>query len=242
MVSWWLTTVILIAAYTAKLAAFMTVQNMKQEVNSFEDLVKLNTISFGTLGNSYAEYFFVNSHYEMHKIAYKMMRKQNTFTNDTAVGIERVRASYYLPEGHKDRFAFIYDSPVVDYASMLRPCNVERVGRLSGLQNYDIGLPKGSPFEKPFTSSILKLREEGYIDFLNKRWFINNCPDNRVGSEEHQMDINNLAGVFLCYLGGLFVALLVGQEELQRGEEEQARQLKELHATIGRFKGNQGAG
>ncbi|XP_023221363.1 glutamate receptor ionotropic, kainate 2-like [Centruroides sculpturatus] len=91
---------------------------------------------------------------------------------------------------------------------MQRPCNVERIGRLFGLQNYGLGLPKGSPFEKQFTSSILKLREEGYMDFLNKRWFINNCADNRIGSEEHQMDINNLAGVFLCYVGGLTMALL----------------------------------
>ncbi|XP_023213437.1 glutamate receptor U1-like isoform X1 [Centruroides sculpturatus] len=123
MVTWWLTTVILIAAYTAKLAAFMTVQNMKQgnkiinyskyfktnffintlflEINSLEDLVKFDTIPFGTLKDSYVENFFANSHYEMHKIAYKMMRKQNTFKNETAVGIERVRASYYLPEGSR---------------------------------------------------------------------------------------------------------------------------------------------
>ncbi|XP_023213434.1 glutamate receptor 2-like [Centruroides sculpturatus] len=208
MVTWWLTTVILIAAYTAKLAAFMTVQNMKQEINSLEDLVKLNTISFGTLKDSYVENFFANSHYEMHKIAYKMMKNYNTFINDTLEGIERVRASYYLPEGHKDRFALISDSPLVDYAAMQRPCNVERVGRLFGLQNYGFGLPKGSPFEKLFTSSILKLREDGYMDLLNKRWFINNCPDNIIGSEEHQMDIKNLSGVFLCYLGGLTAALL----------------------------------
>ncbi|XP_023213428.1 glutamate receptor ionotropic, kainate 2-like isoform X2 [Centruroides sculpturatus] len=138
-----------------------------------------------------------------------MMKKQNTFINDSFVGIERVRASYYLQEGHKDRFAFIYDSPILDYSAMQRPCNVERVGRLFGLQNYGLGLSKGSPFEKQFTSSILKLREEGYMDFLNKRWFINNCADNRIGSEEHQMDIKNLAGVFLCYVGGLIVALLL---------------------------------
>ncbi|XP_067128803.1 glutamate receptor 2-like [Centruroides vittatus] len=208
MVTWWLTTVILITAYTAKLAAFMTVQNMKQEISSLEDLVKLNTIPFGTLGDSQMENFFAHSHYEIHKIAYKMMKKYNTFINDTLEGIERVRASYYLPEGHKDRFALIYDSPILDYISMQRPCNVERVGRLFGLQNYGLGLPKGSPFEKQFTSSILKLREEGYMDFLNKQWFTNNCPDNRIGSEERQMEIKNLAGVFLCYVGGLIAALL----------------------------------
>ncbi|XP_067128717.1 glutamate receptor ionotropic, kainate 2-like [Centruroides vittatus] len=208
MLTWWLTTVILIAAYTAKLAAFMTVQNMKQEINSLEDLVNFNTIPFGVLKDSYVENFFANSHYEIHKIAYRMMRKHNTFINDTNLGIERVRASYYLPEGHKDRFALISDSPLLDYSSTQRPCNVERVGRLFGLQNYGFGLPKGSPFEKPFTLSILKLREEGYMDFLNERWFINNCPDSRMGNEEHQMDINNLAGVFLCYVGGLTVALL----------------------------------
>ncbi|XP_023233661.1 glutamate receptor 2-like [Centruroides sculpturatus] len=136
MVTWWLTTVILIAAYTAKLAAFMTVQNMKQEINSLEDLVKLSSISFGSLNDSYVENFFANSHCETHKIAYKLMKNYNTFINDTFEGVERVRASYYLPEGHKDRFALISDSPLVDYASMQRPCNVERVGRLFGLVNY----------------------------------------------------------------------------------------------------------
>jgi len=59
---WWFFTLILIASYTANLAAFLTVQRMISPIESADDLAKQNVIQYGTLyGGSTMTFFKVSS-------------------------------------------------------------------------------------------------------------------------------------------------------------------------------------
>jgi len=59
---WWFFTLILIASYTANLAAFLTVERMRSPIESAEDLAKQNVIRYGTLyGGSTMTFFKVRT-------------------------------------------------------------------------------------------------------------------------------------------------------------------------------------
>jgi len=55
---WWFFTLILIASYTANLAAFLTVERMISPIESAEDLAKQNAIKYGTLNGGSTMTFF----------------------------------------------------------------------------------------------------------------------------------------------------------------------------------------
>jgi len=55
---WWFFTLILIASYTANLAAFLTVERMRSPIESAEDLAKQNVIKYGTLSGGSTMTFF----------------------------------------------------------------------------------------------------------------------------------------------------------------------------------------
>ncbi len=56
--AWWFFTLILISSYTANLAAFLTVENMVNPIDSAEDLIKQTEIKFGVLEGGSTSAFF----------------------------------------------------------------------------------------------------------------------------------------------------------------------------------------
>ena len=67
--TWWFFTLILIASYTANLAAFLTVDRMNSPIESAEDLAKQTTIAYGTIaGGSTMTFFRVNNLYTINHV------------------------------------------------------------------------------------------------------------------------------------------------------------------------------
>jgi hypothetical protein len=59
---WWFFTLIMIASYTANLAAFLTLNRMEGEIRSAEDLAKQHKVKYGTMaGGSTAGFFRVSA-------------------------------------------------------------------------------------------------------------------------------------------------------------------------------------
>ncbi|XP_022252835.1 glutamate receptor ionotropic, NMDA 1-like, partial [Limulus polyphemus] len=116
-----------------------------------------------------------------------------------------------LVTGDPGRYAFIFDSPVLDFAAQQEPCNTETIG-LFAPQNYGFGLQKDSPYEEKFSLGILKLKEEGFLEMLYERWFKGICSQvtaSRTKSENYQLAFNAMIGVFSCLSGGIGISLLV---------------------------------
>ncbi len=57
---WWFFTLIIIATYTANLAAFLTVTRMETPIESLEDLAEQTKIPYGTVNSSSLSDFFKN--------------------------------------------------------------------------------------------------------------------------------------------------------------------------------------
>ena len=55
---WWFFSLIIVATYTANLAAFLTVTRMETPIESLEDLANQQKIRYGTVAESSLQHFF----------------------------------------------------------------------------------------------------------------------------------------------------------------------------------------
>ena len=58
---WWFFTLIMIASYTANLAAFLTLNRMEDTIGSAEDLAKQHKVKYGTMESGSTRKFFMVS-------------------------------------------------------------------------------------------------------------------------------------------------------------------------------------
>ena len=114
---------ILIATYTANLAAFLTFNRMTVSINSVEQLGSQMTTKYGTIKDSPAQDFFKKSMLPSYNGMYQFMEARNTLVTDFKIGLERVR---------NEDFAFIYDSLMLELEMYKKPCDVFTVGQVFG--------------------------------------------------------------------------------------------------------------
>uniref|UniRef100_A0A1B0FM60 Uncharacterized protein n=1 Tax=Glossina morsitans morsitans TaxID=37546 RepID=A0A1B0FM60_GLOMM len=120
---WWFFSLIIIASYTANLAAFLTVERMTTPIENAEDLSSQTEISYGTLESGSTMTFFRDSLIETYRKMWRNMeniKKHSTFTSTYEEGIKRVKESNY---------AFLMESTMLDYV-VQRDCNLTQIGGL----------------------------------------------------------------------------------------------------------------
>ncbi len=85
--------------------------------------------------------------------------------------------------GAGERYAFIYDSVILDYISRNEPCNTRTLGDIFLKTGYAIGFAKSYPQNDKynFDLAILRLRESGAIEELERKWLGGTCPDPKEG-------------------------------------------------------------
>jgi polar amino acid transport system substrate-binding protein len=68
--------------------------------------------------------------------------------------------------------AVIYDAPMLLYYAKNNPDKqLGVVGELFEKQSYGIAVPSGSPYRKEITRAILALREQGFFEELENKYF-----------------------------------------------------------------------
>lgn len=146
---WMIVSIVLIAYFTASITSIMTVNQLTSEINGPADLPGRPV---ATVKGSTAE-------------KYLTLKKADVkaFPNiDEA----------YAALTKKEVKAVVYDEPILSYHANKASGGTQRVvGRLFERQNYGIAMPKGSENRKRINEVLLKLRETGYIDELNQKWF-----------------------------------------------------------------------
>ena len=70
---WWFFALIMLASYTANLAAFLTSQRMDSKIESAEDLAKQSKIKYGTLRGGSTQKFFQDSNFSTYQRMYAAM-------------------------------------------------------------------------------------------------------------------------------------------------------------------------
>ncbi|KAK3923821.1 Glutamate receptor ionotropic, kainate 1 [Frankliniella fusca] len=201
---WWFFTLIIIASYTANLAAFLTVERMITPIENAEDLAGQTDIAYGTLEGGSTMTFFRDSMIETYKKMWRFMenKKPSVFVSTYEEGIQRVLQGNY---------AFLMESTMLDYI-VQRDCNLTSIGDLLDSKGYGIATPIGSPWRDKISLVILELQEKGEIQMLYDKWWKNTgstCERTEKGKENkaNSLGVANIGGVFVVLLCGLAVAM-----------------------------------
>ncbi|KAH8272441.1 hypothetical protein KR044_002068, partial [Drosophila immigrans] len=204
--TWGFFSLIIVASYTANLAAFLTVERMMNPIENADDLASQTEILYGTLESGSTMTFFRDSMIETYKKMWRVMdnKKQLAFTTTYEDGIRRV---------NQGNFAFLMESTMLDYI-VQRDCNLTQIGGLLDTKGYGIATPKGSPWRDKISLAILELQEKGDIQILYDKWWKNTDETcTRKSSNKHSkanaLGLDSIGGVFVVLIAGILIAFIV---------------------------------
>lgn len=230
---WWFFTLIIISSYTANLAAFLTVERMLTPIESAEDLAKQTEIQYGTMKSGSTKTFFQQSRFPVHERmwAYMQSASPSVFVATNKDGIERVR---------KGNYAYLIESSTNDYTNSRLPCDTMKVGPNLDSKGYGIATPIGSDLRDQLTLAVLKLRESGDLEELQKEWWErrSECPqrDTNQDGGQTELTLGNVAGIFYILASGLTLSVIIACLEFLYKSKIDSKQSKKSFGTVLRCK------
>uniref|UniRef100_A0A336LSJ9 CSON003219 protein n=1 Tax=Culicoides sonorensis TaxID=179676 RepID=A0A336LSJ9_CULSO len=234
---YWLFVVLMLATFTANLAAFLTVERMKTPVQSLDQLARQSRINYTVVEGSDVHQFFINMKFAEDTL-YRMWKEitLNSSSDDLQYRVWEypIKEQYgnillaindSMPvktpeEGYRKvneavnaDFAFIHDAAEIKY-QIARNCNFTQVGEIFAEQPYALAIQQGSHLHDEFSKSIIELQHERFFELLTAKYWNNSlkgyCPNS---DESEGITLDSLGGVFIATLFGLGLAMitLVGE-------------------------------
>lgn len=186
---------IIVASYTANLAAFLVLERPKTKLTGINDARLRNTmenLTCATVKGSAVDMYF-RRQVELSNM-YRTMEANNYDTAEEA--IRDVKIGKLM--------AFIWDSSRLDFEAA-QDCELVTAGELFGRSGYGIGLQKGSPWADAVTLAILDFHESGFMESLDNKWILQG---NLQQCEQYEktpntLGLKNMAGVFILVAAGI---------------------------------------
>lgn len=228
---WWFFTLIMIAYYTANLAAFLTVSRMVKPINDWPDLLTAR-VEYGTLREGSTRQFFKESPLLLHQsLGHVMEQNERVYVDSVAEGVERVRKS-------KGKYVFIMESLMNDYYNERQPCNTMMVASRVGDDGYGIAMPLDSPLADDINDAVLTLREEQKLSAMKRKWWVEkgSCSNKESKSDSKALTLINVAGAFYILVAGLGVAMFVALLEFYMVVRKEYRKSKRSFPELMRRK------
>lgn len=186
---------IIVASYTANLAAFLVLERPKTKLTGINDARLRNTmenLTCATVKNSAVDMYF-RRQVELSNM-YRTMEANNYDTAEEA--IRDVKQGKLM--------AFIWDSSRLEFEAA-QDCELVTAGELFGRSGYGIGLQKGSPWADAVTLAILDFHESGIMEHLDNRWILqgNFQQCEQFEKTPNTLGLKNMAGVFILVAAGI---------------------------------------
>ena len=189
----YISSLILVASYTANLASNLTMSKTKYIINGIEDIQqgKLPHSRVGVRVGTSIEDFYVREVSWGSRNYYALRSHQELY--------ER------LSSGDID--AGLMDAGTAEYMTNNVFCDLTLVGPSFEASTYGIVFPRNWPYVRDFDINVLALRESGQLDALRKKWFQTKSCDETV-EIPNAMNVESMAGLFLTVGIIVLVALL----------------------------------
>lgn len=237
--AWWLFCFIIIASYTANLAAFLTVSRLDIPIENLDDLVKQYKIKYAPVDGTAEQTYFERMAYieEIFYNIWKEMSLNSSLSEEERskfavwdypisdkytkiwTQIQQVGLPADIETGIRrvknsnldDGFALLADANLVKHAVMT-DCSLKSVGDEFSRKPIALGVRKGDEqFRDDLSYAILKLINQRYMEILREKWWTNN--PNRItcdsNDESEGISIENIGGVFIIIFVGVVVSFFV---------------------------------
>uniref|UniRef100_T1IJ46 Glutamate receptor ionotropic, kainate 2 n=1 Tax=Strigamia maritima TaxID=126957 RepID=T1IJ46_STRMM len=218
---WWFFNLIIVATYTATLAAFLTAGRTTADITTAASLPAQTKVKYGCVRGGATFNFFYNSKNPIYRAMILNMESADpsVYVNNNDEGIQRVLLGDY---------AFFMENVFIQY-QVERKCNLVSVGSPLDSKGYGIALPKGSPYFRIMNQAVLKLQDKAILTILYKRWWQekgleNPCPPEEIPTDK--LDIGSVGGIFILVTGGTVFACLVGVLEFMWFTHKDVREKK----------------
>uniref|UniRef100_A0A8B8AHB9 Glutamate [NMDA] receptor subunit 1 n=1 Tax=Crassostrea virginica TaxID=6565 RepID=A0A8B8AHB9_CRAVI len=222
---------IIVASYTANLAAFLVLDRPEASITGIDDARLRNPnedFKYATVRNSAVEMYFKRQ-VELSTM-YRQMEPRNYRTAEEAIkDIVNMKLQ-----------AFIWDSSRLEYEAG-QNCELITVGDLFGRSGLGVGLQKKSPWTSKISMAILKLHEKGNMEDLDNKWILegrNDCPEK--DTTPATLGLTNMASVFLMVAGGIIagIILIVIEIAYKRHRGLKDKELELARNAADRWRGN----
>ncbi|KAF7998303.1 hypothetical protein HCN44_009701 [Aphidius gifuensis] len=233
--TWWLFGFIIIASYTANLAAFLTVSRLESPIESLDDLSKQYKVTYAPIKPSEAYTYFERMS-NIESRFYEIWKDMSL--NDSLSDIERAKLAvwdYPVSDKYTKMFQAMADAgfPSTMEEALARimklntsssdsefaligdgtdirylemtTCNYIMVGEEFSRKPYAIAVQQGSPLKDQFNNAILQLLNKRQLEQLKAKWWQNNKKKMSCEQQDDQSD-----GISLANIGGVFIVIFVG--------------------------------
>ncbi|KAF7269745.1 hypothetical protein GWI33_017263 [Rhynchophorus ferrugineus] len=230
--AYWLFVVLMLATFTANLAAFLTVERMQAPVQSLEQLARQSRINYTVVKNSEIHEYFINMKFAEDTL-YRMWKELtlNASTDDTRYRVwdypireqyghillaindsnpvKDAAEGFRLVDEHLDAdFAFIHDSSEIKY-EISRNCNFTEVGEVFAEKPYSVAVQQGSHLQDDLSKVILDLQKDRFFEQLQAKYWNHSAKGNCPSTDDNEgITLESLGGVFIATLFGLALAMI----------------------------------
>ena len=218
---WFFFALIMIASYTANLAAFLTVETLERPIESVGDLASQSEIGYGAVKGGSTSKFFAKSTANTYQLINAFMtgvHADEMMMNSNDDGVEKVEES-------AGKYAFFMESASIEYL-VERRCKLAQVGGLLDSKGYGIATKHGTPYKPLLDWGILQLQEGGTLHRLKVKWWKQKrgggaCAGS-AGGGVNPLGLGNVAGVFLVTMMGCAIAAVFAVLEFLYGTKQSA--------------------
>ncbi|KAK0406372.1 hypothetical protein QR680_018535 [Steinernema hermaphroditum] len=258
--TWWLFGFIIIASYTANLAAFLTVSRLDKPIDSLDDLAKQYKIEYAPMKGSAAETYFrrmADIEEKFYNIWKTMSLNESMSVRDRSklaiwdypVSDKFTNMWRYMKESglpanlqeaidrvlsSKDGFAYIGDATDIKYA-VLTNCQLQQVGTEFSRKPYAIAVQTGSALKDDISRTILQLLNKRQLEILKEKWWAKN-PNRKscvnMEDDSNGISIQNIGGVFIVILAGIVLSLVTLVFEYFCTRKRIRKTTKHLHRKL----------